>query len=98
MIVRLEDDALRDLQEGFDFYETCEKGAGWYFLDKIKIEINELRVTGGIHRKCHGFHCCVSARFPFCFYYRVTPDSIKVYAVLDGRRDPDFLREILSNR
>lgn len=70
MTVRLEDDALRDLQDGFEFYEKSEKGAGWYFLDKIKIEIAALGSTGGIHRKRHGFFFCVSTRFPFGFHYR----------------------------
>ena len=98
MIVRLEDWASEDLIDGFAFYEKCEPGAGYYFLDRIQPEIMELAVTGGVHHKRHGYHFCASKRFPHGFYYKVQDDIVKVYAVLDCRLDPRTIREILRTR
>jgi hypothetical protein len=31
----------------------------------------------------------LSKRFPFAVYYRLEGDTVRIYAVLDCRRDPD---------
>lgn len=98
MIVRLEDDALLDLQVGFEFYEDAEEGVGTHFLDTIRDELAELSWTGGIHRTRFGFQFCRSSRFPFGFYYRLEGEIVRVCAILDLRRDPKRIRRILKKR
>lgn len=98
MIVRIEDCAERDLVSGFWFYENPNPGMGDYFLIKIREEILELAGCGGVHRKRHGFHFCPSKRFPHGFYYQIASETVKVYAVLDCRRSPRWIRRQLQGR
>ncbi len=96
MDVRIEDSAQSDLIEGYYFYEKGEDEAGLYFLNKVREEILELQVSGGVHRKRYGFHFRPSNRFPHGFYYRVAEKTVKVYAVLDCRRSPRWIRQKLK--
>jgi len=38
----------------------------------------------------------LSKRFPFAVYYRVENAIVRVYAVLDCRRDPSWIRDRLT--
>ncbi|MCX6856461.1 MAG: type II toxin-antitoxin system RelE/ParE family toxin [Verrucomicrobia bacterium] len=98
MVVEIEDSAERDLIDIYWFYEDQELGAGGYFLAVIRPEIMGLAVSGGVHRKRHGFYFCPSPRFPHGFYYLVNQDIVKVYAVLDCRRNPRWIRHQLKGR
>jgi len=98
MVVKIENSAEADLIEIYWFYEDHEAGAGEYFLTMIQPEIQELAVIGGVHRKRHGLHFCASRRFPHGFYYRVDGEIVKVFAVLDCRRDPHWIRSQLRGR
>ena len=42
------------------------------------------------------FHRALSKRFPFAIYYRVAGQEVQVYAVLDCRRSPAWIRSHLS--
>ena len=98
MVVSLEACAERDLLDGYWFYEDQEPGIGEYFLIKIREEILELAHCGGVHRKRHGFHFCAARRFPHGFYYRIAGETVKVYAILDCRRSPRWIRRQLKGR
>ncbi|MBA2432907.1 MAG: hypothetical protein H0V56_12475 [Chthoniobacterales bacterium] len=43
-----------------------------------------------------GYHRALSKRFPFGVYYLVKEEVIEVYAVLDLRRDPAWIRRRLT--
>lgn len=49
--IRISDDALADLDEGFWFYEIQEAGLGDYFAATLRSDIEGLRITAGIHRR-----------------------------------------------
>ncbi|MCA1658617.1 MAG: hypothetical protein LC627_04885 [Verrucomicrobiaceae bacterium] len=97
MNVRLLESARRHLVEGFEFYEKQTSGLGKYFLDALFVEIGALSRTGGIHAQRFGFHRCVCARFPFAVYYLIDGNEVRVYAVLDCRRDPSRIRRELRH-
>ena len=84
-----------DLDAGERFYETQEEGLGDHFLATLKLELRSLAVHGGSHRKMYGFHRAISKRFPHAMFYRVEKDEVRVYAVLDCRRDPAEVRRRL---
>jgi hypothetical protein len=52
----------------------------------------------GVHPTYFGFHRMLSKRFPFGIYYEVEDDVIYVYAILDLRRDPIWIRKRLLDR
>jgi plasmid stabilization system protein ParE len=96
MKVEILSQARDDLVAGFHFYEKQAPGLGSYFLDSLLSDIDSLILYGGIHRIVFGFHRALSKRFPFAVYYRVAGEGVRVYAVLDCRRNPSWIRKKLS--
>ena len=93
MKIRILGSALRDLEQGWIFYESQSPGVGDYFHDCLFDDIDSLARYGGIHRMVYGFHRLLSKRFPYAIYYRVNEQSVAiVYRVLDCRRDPARIR------
>lgn len=94
MNIRILESAKRDLEEGFYFYECQKDGLGYYFIETIMSDIESLNIFAGIHSTHFGrFHRLLSKRFPFAVYYIVEENEIRIYAVIDCRRDPAWIRE-----
>jgi len=97
MKIRILGLASRDLIDGHRFYEMQAEGVGDYFLDSLYSDIDSLIVSAGIHSVHFGkYHRLLSKRFPFAIYYRVEGQTVLVYAVLDCRRRPAWIRDRLS--
>ena len=96
MKIQVLDDAEDDLRVGRDFYERCEPGVGAYFAAALASDIDSLRLFAGIHSIEFGFHCALSKRFPFGIDYRIEESTVRVYAALDLRRDPAWIRRRLG--
>jgi len=95
--IRILDKAEDDLVEGYFFYEGQHAGLGDYFLECLFSDIDSLRGTAGIHRKAHrAFHRLLSKRFPFGIYYDFAGGIVSIYAVVDCRRKPAWIRRHLS--
>lgn len=89
--------AGRDLIEGHGFYEKQAAGVGAYFLDSLYSDIDSLLVSAGMHSVHFGkYHRLLSKRFPFAIYYLVEEETVLVYAVLDCRRSPAWIRKRLG--
>ena len=96
-IVVLEE-AAEDIERGREFYDLQEMGVGDYFEDTILSDIESLSLFHGIHSIHFGFHRMLSERFPFGIYYREALESTQVFAVLDLRRNPGWIRKALEGR
>jgi hypothetical protein len=95
--VKILNSANQDLLNGFYFYERQKKGLGSYFLDSLFSDVDSLIVYAGIHPLFHGkYHRMLSKRFPFAIYYRVDRSEILVYAVLDCKRNPAWIKDRLE--
>jgi hypothetical protein len=97
MRIEILSEAEDDLVAGAKFYERRRAGLGEYFLNSLYSDIDSLLLYAGIHRLIFGFHRALSKRFPFAIFYRFDRDEelIRVYRVLDLRRDPLWIRERL---
>ncbi|MFH0813452.1 MAG: type II toxin-antitoxin system RelE/ParE family toxin [Pseudomonadota bacterium] len=95
MRIRILSTAEMDLEEGYRFYEWQSPGLGSYFLNSLYSDIDSLAYFGGIHQVVFGYHRQFSKRFPFAVYYRIIDNVIVVFAVLDCRRNPSWIRERL---
>ena len=94
---RILSSATGDLLDGYAFYERQGEGLGRYFLDSLYSDIDSLIVNAGIHSIHFGrYHRLLSKRFPFAVYYRVEDDMASVYAVLDCRKNPAWIRKKLG--
>ena len=94
MKVQVLEDATVDLADGFLFYEQRADGLGEYFLDSLWSDILSLRIYGGMHDVHYGYFRLLAKRFPYAVYYRIENNTARVRAVLDCRRDPNWI----SNR
>jgi len=95
--IRISEDALQDLNEGFLFYEAQEAGLGDYFVTCLRADIESLRVYAGIHRAVYGdFYRLLSRVFPYGIFYTVEGGTAVVWAVVDLRRDPAWIRRRLN--
>jgi len=98
MNIKILESAIEDLKEGYLFYENQESGVGDYFLDSLFSDIDSLKLFPGSHSiHFDKYHRLLSKRFPFAVYYRIAEEEIRVYAVLDCRRDPAWTRKKLEN-
>ncbi len=92
-MIRIVASARLDLDEGFEFYESQEIGLGDYFLSSLKADIESLRVAAGSHRITYGdHHRMLCKTFPFAVYYTMVGQEITIFAVVDCRRDPAWIR------
>ena len=97
MKVKILGSASRDLIDGYRFYETPAEGVGAYFLDSLYSDIDSLILSAGMHPVHFGnYHRLLSKRFPFAVYYRLEEQTVLVYAVLDCRRNPAWIRKRLT--
>ena len=96
MKIEILDAAEQDLVDGFKFYEIQYRGLGHYFLDSVYADIESLYLYYGIHPKCFGYHRLLTKRFPFAIYYRNEGKRIRIYAVLDCRKNPKSIHERLN--
>ncbi len=92
------EEAIEDIEDGSDFYESQSPGLGAYFTGSLVVDIEKLGPFHGIHSKHFGFHRALARRFPFGIYYREARNRIEVFAVLDLRREPTWIRAELSKR
>jgi plasmid stabilization system protein ParE len=82
--LRISDDALQDLNDGFLFYEAQAAGLGDYFASSLRADIECLRVAGGTHRRVHrDYHRLVSRGFPYGVFYTDLEGIVTVWAVID---------------
>lgn len=98
MKVKILSSGARDLVDGYSFYEKQAPGIGGYYLDALFSDIDSLIVNAGIHPTFFGhYHRLLSKRFPFAVYYRVENEMALVYAVLDSRRNPAWIRSKVAS-
>ena len=88
--------AREDLRLGIQFYNRQEKGLGSYFYDSLISDIESLQIYAGIHSQIKNYYRSLSKRFPYSIYYKIDADMIKVYAVLDDRRNPEIIESRLE--
>ena len=98
MTVVVLEDAAEDMESGGRFYESREPGVGDYFIESLLSDLSSLALYSGVHPVHLGFHRMLSKRFPFGIYYEVEGETAYVYAILDMRRDPLWIRRELGRR
>ena len=71
----------------------------WRLLPRLNpLDLDSLVLFAGVHPTYFGFHRMLSKRFPFGIYYEVDDDVVYVYAILDLRREPLWIRKQLRQR
>ena len=96
MNVQILESGKEDLRIGRLFYER--QGGRWlgsYFFDTLFSAIDSLAIYAGIHKRRYGFYWMLAPHFPYSIYYDIEDGNANVYAVVDNRRDPDWILDHL---
>jgi hypothetical protein len=96
--ILISEDAFGDLNDGFLFYEAQEVGLCDYFTACLRADVERLKTTAGIHREVQGFHRLLSRVFPHGIFYTLQADRITVWAVIDLRRNPEWVSSRLKRK
>ncbi len=97
--IRISDEALHDLNEGFLFYEAQQEGLGDYFTASLRSDIEALRMSAGTHRLVYrDYRRILSRVFPHGIFYTCSSAEAIIWAVIDLRRDPLWIRTELAQR
>jgi hypothetical protein len=97
--IRISEDALQDLNEGFLFYEAQERGLGDYFISSIRSDIEKLKISAGVHRIVYkDFHRLLGSTFPYGVFYTYSEGMADIWAVIDLRQDPVWIRSHLAGK
>ncbi len=94
--ILISEDAFEDLNEGFLFYEAQDFGLGDYFTTCLRSDIESLTISAGIHRQIQGFYRLLSRVFPHGVFYTYSDNTVIVWAVIDLRRDPEWITSKLT--
>ena len=97
MNLKILSSANEDLINGYHFYEQQAEGLGSYFLDSLFSDIDSLIIYHEIHPMFFNkYHRMLSKRFPFAVYYTKENNDVIIYAVLDCRKKPAWIKERLD--
>jgi mRNA-degrading endonuclease RelE of RelBE toxin-antitoxin system len=91
MTVRIQEEARKEIRDGFDFYNHEKSGLGSEFLDELKRSL--LRVSDNPFawpKLSKNTRKCIVHRFPFVIIYSCDNDELIVHAVAHFRRKPDY--------
>ena len=95
MTVVILEDAAEDLESGAQFMNRARPELAITFSIQSPRSYS-LILFAGVHPIYFGFHRMLSERFPFGIYYEVEDEMVYVYAILDLRRDPLWIRKRLQ--
>ncbi len=84
-------DASAELNQAVDFYEECEPGLGYEFLEETYSTIARiLRYPDAWSQFSGRARRCFTKRFPYSVIYQVKEDLIRIIAVAHSHRRPGY--------
>lgn len=94
--VKIEPEALADIQEITDWYNEVQAGLGKRFQNTAIKQINSLNKDPQIYAKRYKkIRCVVIKKFPFMahFYFNDENHTVEVLAVISTDRNPKIWKE-----
>lgn len=95
-VLKIDVDALKDIQEAIEWYELQLKGLGQRYKTQTIKSINSLKKNPFVFSvKYNDIHCRKIEKFPFLIHY-VIDENIKiitVFAVFHTSRNPEIWRK-----
>lgn len=98
--IKIDKDALIDIQEITDWYNCELQGLGSRFQKQTVIQINALKNNPFIHAtRYDDIRCVVIKKFPFLIHYVINESqkAVTVFAIIHTSRNPKIW-EIRKNK
>ena len=89
--VDIHPEAMRGGRAARQWYQSRSVDAAKAFLAELDIGIESIRTAPELYPTyLHGTRCYLLRRFPYLIVYRVTSETVHVYAVAHSRRRPGY--------
>ena len=91
--LKIDTDALNDIQETFEWYELQLKGLGLRYKTQTKKQINSLKKDPYLFSiKYNEIRCMKIEKFPFLIHYLINENTnvVTVFAVFHTSRNPEI--------
>ena len=95
--LKIDTDALNDIQETFEWYETQLKGLGLRYKTQAKKQINSLKKDPYLFSIIYNeIRCRKIEKFPFLIHYLINENTktVTVFAVFHTSRNPEIWNKI----
>ena len=95
--LKIDTDALNDIQETIEWYELQLKGLGLRYKTQAKKQINSLKKEPYIFSiKYNEIRCRKIEKFPFLIHYLINENTktVTVFAVFHTSRNPEIWNKI----
>jgi plasmid stabilization system protein ParE len=90
-------EAEDDSYQGYSWYESRRIGLGREFITAVDACLQSISRNPKLYQTIYqDYRRAVVRRFPFSVIYEETDSEVIVYAIFDGRQDPDKWRERLQ--
>ncbi|RLD55581.1 MAG: hypothetical protein DRJ05_12695 [Bacteroidetes bacterium] len=94
--VKIDQDALDDIQDITDWYNLQQKGLGKRFQDSTIKQINSLDKYPYSNIIRYGeFRCMIIDKFPYMAHYIINKETneVEVFAIINTSRNPEIWQE-----
>jgi len=94
--VRIDTDALQDIQQASDWYNNEVEGLGLRFQKQVTKQIEELSSNPYRYSiRYKDIRCCLIHKFPFLIHFIINEFSheVEIYAVIHTSRNPKIWEE-----
>lgn len=83
--------ARTELNQAVDYYENCDPGLGYEFLEEIYATIGRvLQYPTAWSQLSRRTRRCLTNRFPYCVIYQVKPTEVRILAIAHSHRRPGY--------
>lgn len=93
-IVILTPEAEDDSYRGYAWYESRRIGLGREFITAVDACLQSISRNPKLYQTIYNdYRRAVVRRFPFSIIYEETDTTVTIYAIFDGRQNPDKWQE-----
>ncbi len=86
--------ARRELNTAVDYYERCQAGMGYEFLEEVYSTVTRiLEYPEAWSQLSARTRRCLTKRFPFGVIYQVQENQVRIIALAHSHRRPGFWLE-----
>ncbi len=89
--LKIDTDALLDIQEATNWYNNQSKGLGSRFQKQVVFQINSLKINPTNYSvRYSDVHCMIINKFPFMVHYNINQKEllVEVFSVIHTSRNP----------
>ncbi len=98
--IKIDKDALSDIQEATDWYNQKMQGLGTRFQRQVKQQINSLKNNPESYGKRYAnVRCMLIKKFPFLVHFTINESKhiVEIFAIIHTSRNPKIWEERRSN-